>query len=253
MKALQGAGRFNIDALSSWFSNTKISNNKPTHNLRKIEIEDSLDPLFDYLNENFATLARGLTPDLKIKVMTQTWNVVLETIDHLLLPPLSDRRTIRQQLNATEVEIVFTWLSAMKSFFYHDGAGPSLEILQSQKYQQLIDTTIFYNWTTTQLKQESEKMLSQSFKSLKDKNYFASPEILMKRKNTVMAHRNRTVVKKQNEQLRIAQRETPQTEDIILRILKTRGEHDYVSRRLKQREKVAQALASESIANSGFR
>jgi hypothetical protein len=257
LKSLQGSGKFSMDTVSNWLSQTRISGGaaRPPHRLTQSEIEDSLNPLFDYLNENFATLATGLTQEMRLKVMTKTWKVVLDTIESLLLPKLSDKRTTQQQLSATEADIVFTWLSAMRDFFHHDGAGPSLEVLQSQKYQELMTIPVYYDLSTSELKQESEKLSSLSFKGLQERNYFAIPE-LIKRKNTVMAHRNRRVVLKQNEQLRNAKRESPQTEDIILRILRARGEYEYLSRRLKQRERIAQTLATESIvknAAGGFR
>lgn len=249
---MQGIGKFGMDAVSQWLSSTRIaganSMTKP-HRLTHVEIEDSLNPLFDYLNENFATLAHGLTHDLRIKVMTQTWKVVLHTLELLLLPPLSDKRTTQQLVSPAEADIIFTWLSAMRDFFHHDGAGPSLEVLQSRKYQELMTIPVYYDLPTSELKQESEKMSSLSFKSLQERNYFAIPE-LIKRKNTVMAHRNRKLVIKQNEQLRTAKRESPQTEDIILRILRARGEYEYLSRRLKQRERIAQTLATESIVRN---
>ncbi|CAN6608867.1 hypothetical protein TRVA0_004S00320 [Trichomonascus vanleenenianus] len=250
LKSLTGSGRFGMDTVSNWLSNTRISGPSKTANrLTSVEIEDSLNPLFDYLNENFATLAQGLTKEMRLKVMTQTWKVVLHTIESLLLPPLSDKRTSQHQLTAAEADIVFTWLSAMRDFFHHDGAGPSLEVLQSQKYQELMTIPVYYDLSTSELKQESEKLSSLSFKSLQERNYFAIPEMI-KRKNTVMAHRNKKALKKQAEQIRNAKRETPQTEDIILRILRARGEIDYLSRRLKQRERIAQTLATESIVRN---
>lgn len=249
IKALQGKGGFKIDAVSNWLSNTRI-NGKPQQRLTQLEIEDSLNPLFDYLNENFATLAKGLTNDLKIKVMTKTWMVVLQTVESLLLPPLSDKRTSQVQLSQTEADIVFTWLSCMRDFFHHDGAGPSLEILQSQKYQEIMTIPVYYDLSTTELKKESEKMASMSFKMLQDRNIFALPE-LIKRRNTVMAHRNRKVLKREEEKIRNAERQSPKTDDIILQILRARGEFDYVSRRVKQRERIAQTLATESIIKNG--
>lgn len=267
LKSLLGSKKFSMDTVSSWLSSTRLSgggisvgssaaNGKA--GLTQVEIEDSLIPLFDYLNENFATLANVLTRELRIKVMTRTWKVVLKTIDGLLLPALSDRRALtgpNAQLTNTEAEIVFIWLSTLRDFFYHDGEGPPLEELQSQRYQELMAIPVYYDLSTAELKAESEKLSSLSFKTMQERNYFAVSE-LIKRRNTVMAHSNKKVLRRQNEQLRNAKRESPQTEDIILRILRARGEQDYVSRRLKQRERIAQTLATESIvknaANSGF-
>lgn len=255
LRSLRG-GKFGMEAVSNWLSNTRISGaagalsaamqkNQNTR-LTPEEIEDFLNPLFDYLNDNFAILARGLTEELKIKVMTQTWKVILQTIEGMLLPPLSSKRTPQQQLNSNEADIVFTWLGALKDFFHHDGAGPSMEILQSQKYQLLVTIPVYYDLSTPELKKESEKMSSMSFKSMQDKTRYAIPE-LIQRSNTVMAHRNRTVQKQQKEKLKHAMRDLPQTEDIILRILRSRGEYEYVSRRLHQRERMAQTLATETL------
>lgn len=247
-----------MDTVSNWLSNTRISGGggaRPSARLTQDEIEDSLNPLFNYLNENFSTLASGLTRSMLLKVMTQTWKVVLHTVESLLLPSLSDRRTTQTQLTSAEADIVFHWLKSMRDFFYHDGNGPSLEVLQSQKYQELMTIPVYYDLPTSELKQESEKMSSLSFKTLQERNYFALPEMI-KRKNTVMAHRNKKIRNKQEEQIKNAKRESPQTEDIILRILRARGEIEYLSRRLKQRERIAQTLATESIvrnAAGGFK
>lgn len=266
IKSLLGSKKFGMDTVSSWLSSTRLSGGASStiggngnsasggsngHDLTQLDIEDSLIPLFDYLNENFATLASVLTRELRIKVMTRTWKVVLQTIDGLLLPPLSEKRILsgQSQLSTTESEIVFTWLSSLRDFFYHDGEGPSLEDLQSQRYQELMAIPVYYDLSTSELKAESEKLSSLSFKTMQERNYFAVSE-LIKRRNTVMAHSNKKVLRKQNEQLRNAKRESPQTEDIILRILLARGEQDYVSRRLKQRERIAQTLATESIVKN---
>jgi hypothetical protein len=108
---------------------------------------------------------------------------------------------------------------------------------------------IYYDLSTDELKRESEKMASLSFKGLQERNHLAVPE-LIKRKNTVMAHRNKRVLKQQQERIRAAQRESPRTEDIILRILSMRGEYEYLGRRLKQRERIAQTLATESLVKN---
>lgn len=236
--------KFNMDAVSSWLSNTKMASQTPA--LTATMIEDSITPLYDYLNESFATLAVGLTDEIRLKVMGRTWKVVLATLTSLLLPPLSGRRTSQQQLTAREVDIVFTWLSSLRDFFHHDGAGPSLEVLHSQKYQELMRVPVYYDLSSSELKEECEKLSTSSFKSLQDKTFVGLPE-LIKRKNTVMAHRNRTVMRKQKERIRHAKREAPQNEDIILCILRMRGELDYVQRRLKQKERLAQTLATESM------
>ncbi|ODQ65445.1 hypothetical protein NADFUDRAFT_70902 [Nadsonia fulvescens var. elongata DSM 6958] len=249
--------KFNMEGISNWLQTTKLGGQtNPTKvKLTKEEIEESLLPLFDFLNENFATLAEGLTDEMRLKVMTKTWNVLLTTLESLLLPSLIGKRTLQQQLSAKETDIVFTWLSAMKEFFHHDGAGPALEVLQSQKYQELMTIPVYYDLSTQELIQECEKLAASSFKTLREKTYVALPE-LIKRKNTVMAHRNKTVLKNQNEKIKSALRESPQNENIILRLLRLRGEIDFVARRIKQRERIAQTLATESIvknAAGGFR
>lgn len=243
-----------MDTVSNWLSNARISSgklaaSKSTQRLTQVEVEDSLNPLFDYLNESFSVLANYLTEELRIKVMTKTWKVVLQTIDLLLLPPLTPKRVSQQQLTSTECEIVFTWLTALRDFFHHDGAGPPLEALHSQQYQDIMAIPVYYDLSTDELKRESEKMASLSFKTLQERHHVAVPE-LIKRKNTVMAHRNRRVLKQQQEKIRTAQRESPRTEDIILRILSMRGENEYLARRLKQRERIAQTLATESLVKN---
>lgn len=251
MKSLISPGRgklkeFNMESVSSWLSSTSISNVPLTPTM----IEDAITPLFDYLNESFATLAVGLTDEIRLKVMSRTWRVVLTTLTSLLLPRLSYKRTSKTQLSAKEVDIVFTWLSSLRDFFHHDGAGPSLEVLHSQQYQELMRVPVYYDLSNEELKDECEKLSSSTFKALQDKTYVGLPE-LIKRKNTVMAHRNRTVMRKQKERIRNAKREAPQNEDIILCILRMRGELDFVARRIKQKERLQQTLATESLVAKG--
>lgn len=200
---------------------------------------DNLEPLYDYLNANFATLAGILTPELRIEVLSRTWDVVLETLELLILPPLDSTPTSQVQLTSAELEALFCWLSSLRDFFYSDGAGPSLERLQSQSYQQIMAIPVYYDLPTQQLKIESEKIVKQNLRAL------ASNSELVARQRTVMAHRNRSVIEHQSRELRIAQRSTPKLDDVVLRILRMRGESAFIEQHLKFRERLLQREMTE--------
>lgn len=208
------------------------------------EANDVLNPLYDFLNENFRTLAIKLSPTLKIKVMTQTWEVVLETLELLLIPPLSDKRTVQTPLSVIEKDILIEWSNSLLQFFYQDGHGIAMEILKTRKYQEFVAAmTDFYDRSTDELKRMCNRSATESFQMLKTRNMVSD---MMRRTNTVMAHQNRRVLRKAQEQLMAEEQKASGAEVIILRILRLRGEYEFVGKRLQQLNQMSRSLATES-------
>lgn len=209
-------------------------------------VDDCLTPLYDHLNKNFGTLAEILTSELRIEVLSGTWDIVLEALESLIIPPLDYRRTPQTQLNSAEMEVVFSWLRALRDFFYSDGAGPSLERLQSQSYQQIMAIPVYYDLDVPSLKAECEKVVKTSLRAI------AGNQELMARQRTVMAHRNKSIIDHQASQLHNAQRTTPQLDDVILRILRLRGEYTFIEQHLKFRERLLQRELTEKALQGSF-
>lgn len=205
----------------------------------KREETDLLDPLYDYLNTNFASLASILTAELRIEVLSKTWDVVLEALELLIIPPLDSTRTAQVQLNSAEMETVYTWLSLLRAFFYSDGAGPSLERLQSHHYQQIMAIPVYYDLQTPQLKVECDKIGKLNVRG------FASSSELIARQRTVMAHRNKSVIEHQSKELNAAKRSAPRLDDVVLRILRMRGEIEFIEQYLRSRERLLQREITE--------
>lgn len=234
--------KFGMDKVTSWLS-SKSTKPKP---LGETDVAVSLNPLFDYLNSNFSTLHLYLTPTMKIKVMTMTWEVVLNALESLLLPPLSGKPTSQMPLTIPEKDNLSIWNETLLHFFYHDGQGLSMEVLKSKQYQEfLVGLSNYYDLSTHELIKLCEEHAAMSFKRLQQRNFVSVNEQL-KRTNTVMAHRNRRALHEEQSKLQDAERQSPGTEDIILRLLRLRGEHHYVAKRLDQRARLSKTLAAEA-------
>lgn len=187
---------------------------------------DCLVPLYDYLNKNFSTLAVNLTLSLRLDLMLRTWERVLEAIEQVIVPP-SEVRT----LTSKELEIVFTWLAELRGFFHNDGAGPSLESLQSlPRYQQIMAIPVYYDVSTSVLKEECEKIMRQGLA------VSTRSADLLARQRTVMAHRSRRVIENKKAELREVA--APRSDDVILSILRSRGEHQFYDKQIRLRERL---------------
>ena len=74
------------------------------------DVTNSLKPLLNYFDDNFAIMKQTLTDNAMILVMTRLWKEVLVTVEGLLVPPLSDKASSQKQLTQQEVDIVYKWL-----------------------------------------------------------------------------------------------------------------------------------------------
>ena len=121
------------------------------------EMEAAIVPLLDYFEETFGTLQSSLCEPEAQFVLTRVWKEVLVTLEGLLVPPLSDAPSDMRPLSGAEVDIVFKWLSFLRSFFHaYDAStgvvhGVPLRVLQGPKYRELLSYLLLHDQSTDAL------------------------------------------------------------------------------------------------------
>ncbi|KAJ3521489.1 hypothetical protein NM688_g9011 [Phlebia brevispora] len=156
-------------------------------------------------------------------VMTRVWKEILNVIEGLLIPPLSNVSSDMKPLTDKEVDIVFKWLKFLRDYFYAGGEGPvPLEGLQNQKYRDILSIRLYYDWHTDALMEECVRMMQQSIR--------ASPSV-KKRAKSVYSQRNLGTIK---DRKREKQKEKEGSNgETILRILRMRpGTSDFIAQQL---------------------
>jgi hypothetical protein len=78
--------------------------------LTDVQIEAALAPLFDYFDAQLPTLNTYLSESAKEQVMKKIWKEIMNTIEGLLVPPLSEVQSDLKPLTDKEVDIVFKWM-----------------------------------------------------------------------------------------------------------------------------------------------
>ncbi|KIW08975.1 uncharacterized protein PV09_00883 [Verruconis gallopava] len=237
------------------------------------DIENALKPLLTYFNENFAIMNQTLTGSAMIMVMTRLWKEVLQTIEALLVPPLSDKPSNQRPLSHQELDIVFKWLQILYDFFYADGEGVPADVLKSPKYSELKTLNFFYFEQTDELIRTSEAMASATTRRQQEafrQNRMSAPPTLTpigshsfggaagllgvpsRRHKTIMLSRNLGTMRKAKEEKR-KQAQAEPNDDIILRILRMRPEAEkYLKDRSRQKERLAAAAAAEMIVRQSL-
>ncbi|KAJ6630181.1 hypothetical protein B0H10DRAFT_1775171 [Mycena sp. CBHHK59/15] len=180
--------------------------------LTDVEIEQAILPLFDYFDANLQTLNTYLSDTAKEMVMTRVWKEILVIIEGLLIPPLSDIGSDMKPLSDKEVDIVFKWLKFLRDYFYAGGEGPvPLEVLQNQKYRDVVSIRLYYDWHTDALMEECVRMMQQSLRS--------SPTT-KKRAKSVYTQRNLGTIKERKKEKR--EEKEVSNGETIMRILRMR-------------------------------
>jgi hypothetical protein len=239
------------------------------------DIENALKPLFTYFDENFAIMNQTLTGSAMIMVMTRLWKEVLQTIEALLVPPLSDKPSSQRPLSPQELDIVFKWLQLLFNFFHADGEGISLDVLKSPKYSELNTLYFFYFEPTEDLIRTSESMAAATSNRQQEAfraNRMSAPPTLAvpgagshtfggaaglvgipsRRHKTIMLSRNLGTMRMAKEEKR-KQAQAEPSDDIILRILRMRPEAErYLKDRSRQKERLAAAAAAEMIVRQSL-
>ncbi|KAI3608687.1 c2 domain protein [Moniliophthora roreri] len=205
--------------------------------LTDVEIEQAIVPLFDYFDANLQTLNTYLSDTAKEKVMTRVWKEILIVIEGLLVPPLSEASSDMKSLTDKEVDIVFKWLKFLRDYFYAGGEGPvPLELLQNQKYRDVVSIRLYYDWTTDALMEECVRMMQQSLRS--------SPSIVSRAKSVYQQRNLGTIKKRKKEKQQEKEVTNGQT---IMQILRMRpGTSEFIAQQMQimkemQRERERQA------------
>ncbi|KAF9528741.1 hypothetical protein CPB83DRAFT_853670 [Crepidotus variabilis] len=194
--------------------------------LTDVEIEQAILPLFDYFDSNLQTLNTYLSETAKQKVMEKVWKEILGIVEGLLIPPLTDVESDMKPLSDKEVDVVFRWLKFLKDYFYANGEGPvPLEMLQNQKYREVMSIRLYYDWDTDLLMEECVRMMQQTFRD--------SPS-LKKRAKSVYTQRNLGTIKERKKEKQQETETKSTSEQTIMRILRMRPRtHDFIAQQLQ--------------------
>ncbi|KAF9021669.1 hypothetical protein BDZ89DRAFT_1071208 [Hymenopellis radicata] len=229
-KALGNVQAFYRSAMGTSSSEVQIplpQGEKPRlrpEDLTDVEIEAAILPLFDYFDANLQTLNMHLSETAKEKVMTRVWKEILAVIEGLLIPPLSDVASDMKPLSDKEVDIVFKWLKFLRDYFYANGEGPvPLEVLQNQKYRDVVSIRLYYDWHTDALMEECVRMMQQSLSS--------SPT-MKKRAKSVYQQRNLGTIKSRKKEKR--EEKEVSNGETIMQILRMRpGTQEFIAQQLQ--------------------
>ncbi|KAI0744612.1 hypothetical protein C8Q76DRAFT_780253 [Earliella scabrosa] len=194
--------------------------------LTDVEIEQAIVPLFDFFEANLSTLNTYLSESTKDMVMSRVWKEILNVIEGLLIPPLSDVQSDMKPLSDKEVDIVFKWLKFLRDYFHAGGEGPiSLEALQNQRYREILSIRLYYDWHTDALMEECVRMMQHSLR--------AAPSI-KKRAKSVYQQRNLGTIKNRKKEKQQEKEKDVSNGETILRILRMRnGTSDFITQQLQ--------------------
>ncbi|KAI1504380.1 hypothetical protein F5X99DRAFT_38084 [Biscogniauxia marginata] len=241
------------------------------------EVENALQSLFAYFNENFATMKETLTDATMVAVMTRLWKEVLMAIETIVVPPLSEKPSSQRPLSQRELDVVFKWLKLLYAFFNaqdDDGEvlGVPAEVLRSPKYHELNTLNFFYFESTDNLIRTSERIAAataqrqqQLLQGHMNNNRLSAPASLgaplggagagpafasmgtIRRGKSIMMSRNLGTMRRAKEEKRKEAQADP-NDDMILRILRMRPEAaGYLKERHRQKERMAAHAAATMI------
>ncbi|KAK3341597.1 hypothetical protein B0T25DRAFT_558719 [Lasiosphaeria hispida] len=247
--------------------------------LTPVDVENALQPLFNYFDDNFAIMKKTLTDATMLAVMTRLWKEVLMAIESLLVPPLSDKPSQQKPLTQAELDVVYRWLELLFSFFNakdHTGEvlGVPADVLKSNKWHELASLNFFYFDSTENLIRTSERMAQanaqraqqaqqQRMHASAATNRLSAPPTFgatfntgaggfgslgtIRRGKSIMMSRNLGTMRKAKEEKRKEAQADP-SDDMILRILRMRPEaQGYLKERHRQRERMAATQAAAMI------
>ncbi|KAG8835271.1 hypothetical protein FRC17_004578 [Serendipita sp. 399] len=188
------------------------------------EVEATLGPLYDYLNENLQVLNDTLSEAARETVMSKIWKEILAILEGLLVPSIGDTPSSMKPLHDREIDIVFKWLRSLLNFFHADGEGMSMETLQNAKYREIMSLRLYYDWHTDQLMEEAVRMMQTQLR--------AAPTI-KKRAKSVYSQRSLRTIKDRKKEKR-GNKQGDNTAEPILKILRMRpGTVDFLQQQLK--------------------
>jgi hypothetical protein len=191
------------------------------------EIEAAILPLLDYLDECLGTLKSSLSETESLLVLTKVWKEVLNAIDGILLPPLSEAPSDMTQLSGREVEVVFKWLSMLRNYFnaFDEESGVAqgvpLEVLQGPKYREIVSYTLHHDANTDALMEACVREMQQRLRR--------APTQRAKNKSVLQQRSLGTIKKRKQEKIKGSEGEQDDNLDVILRLLRMRsGTSDFL-------------------------
>ena len=244
-----------------------------------MDVENALQPLFHYFDENFAIMKQTLTDATMLAVMTRLWKETLIAIESLLVPPLSDKPSTQKPLTQAEMDVVYRWLELLFNFFNvkdettGEVLGVPSDVLKSPKWHELASLNFFYFDSTENLIRTSERMAAANAQRAKQQaeqqlgasmahNRLSAPPTFgptfsgaaafgslgtIRRGKSIMMIRNLGTMKRAKEEKRKEAQADP-SDDMILRILRMRPEAaSYLKERTRQRERMAASQAAAMI------
>ncbi|CCK71362.1 uncharacterized protein KNAG_0G03050 [Huiozyma naganishii CBS 8797] len=243
------------------------------------EIYDAIVPLFDYLNANLNVLGQELSHGLLFMVMLKGWLFIIKAADIMLLPQVdiakhrlaNARKSLwsigssnsvsgyGRALTEYEIDCIFKWLDALcVDFFYNQGEGPPLKALQNTEYQTLLLIPSFYKKSALELKSEVKRLNPLYFQNIAELTSGSNVAVsrrftTVERRKTIMGNSSKGKRKQLQEELQKADTDSLQqslsTLNIILRVLITKGETDYVYRQLHERKQKMKRINVASSAD----
>jgi hypothetical protein len=210
------------------------------------EIEAAILPLLDYLDECLGTLKSSLSETESLLVLAKVWKEVLNTIDGILLPPLSETTSDMHQLSGREVEVVFKWLSMLRNYFnaFDEETGIAhgvpLEVLQGPKYREIVSYTLHHDANTDALMEACVREMQIRLRR--------APTQQAKNKS-VYQQRSLGTIKKRKAEKKTEEQQDDNL-DVILRLLRMRpGTLDFLQQQFATMGSL-QALGNASYANA---
>lgn len=192
------------------FANSRTANPRHSIPLTSQEMEQAIDPLLQYLDNNFRVLDSALSRSAFIMVMTKLWNFIVTIIEDLIVPPLLvPAEKIKRPLRENELDVVYKWLAFLKDTFAGDGGGLSEEELQTPQYHELLSIRFFYFDEVDELMRECDRMAATSI--LRKEEHLKKGSVYRKAYNLGTMKQNR-------DERRSRRRELSNSEDIILRV-----------------------------------
>ena len=238
------------------------------------DVENALQTLFTYFDENFAIMKQTLTDATMVAVMTRLWKEVLMAIESLLVPPLSEKPSAQKPLTQAELDVVFRWLELLFEFFNAkdengEALGVPADVLKSPKWHELASLNFFYFDSTENLIRTSERIAAATAQRQQQQmqpppagNRLSAPPAFgaafggatgfgslgtIRRGKSVMMSRNLGTMRRVKEEKRKEAQADP-SDDMILRILRMRAEAaNYLKERHRQKERMAAAQAAALI------
>ncbi|KAK3394291.1 hypothetical protein B0H63DRAFT_426230 [Podospora didyma] len=243
------------------------------------DIQNALQPLFDYFNDNFAIMKQTLTDATLQHVMTRLWKEVLIAIESLLVPPLSDKPSTQKSLTQAEMDVVYRWLEMLFAFFNAKDAatgevlGVPADKLKSPKWHEIASLNFFYFDSTENLIRTSERMAAanvqraqQQQQALRGGASFANNRLsapptfgashsafgslgTIRRGKSILVNTNLGTMRRAKEEKRKEAQADP-SDDMILRILRMRPEAaGYLKDRQRQKERMAASQMAQMIVS----